>query len=144
MFAAPSTPSEKPIAAKFSNAKGATDFALAEDAADDASDLRGEIKQESLGGQSIQGVWVEGSRVTRTVAAGTAGNEQAFNITSEKWYSPDLHVVVLSRHNDPRLGETVVRLTDIKRADPDPALFHVPAEDQIRFDELATHTSHSD
>lgn len=142
MFAEPSTPSDKPIAAQFSSAKGVTaEFALAEEG---APDLPGEVKHESLGEQRLQGVWVEGSRVTRTIAAGTAGNEQAFNIVSERWYSPDLHAVVFSRLNDPRFGETVVRLTDIKRVEPDPSLFRVPDEDKIRFDELATHTSHSD
>jgi hypothetical protein len=143
MYVAPSTPSGKHIAAQFSGAKEA-EFAPAEDVANAAPNLPGEVKRESLGRQMMQGLWVEGSRVTRTIAAGTAGNKQAFDITSEEWYSPGLHVVVLKKQNDPRVGETVVRLTDIKLAEPDSSLFQVPADDQNRLNELATHTSHSD
>jgi hypothetical protein len=36
-------------------------------------------------------------------------------------------MVVLSKRNDPRFGETVYRLSDIKRAEPDPSLFQVPS-----------------
>jgi hypothetical protein len=36
-------------------------------------------------------------------------------------------MVVLSKRNDPRIGETVYRLTNIQRGDPNPALFHVPS-----------------
>ena len=49
-------------------------------------------------------------------------------ITSERWYSRELGVVVLSRRADPRYGETIYRLTKIKREEPDSALFQVPAD----------------
>jgi hypothetical protein len=35
---------------------------------------------------------------------------------------------VLSRHSDPRFGETTYRLTNIVRGEPDRALFEVPAD----------------
>jgi hypothetical protein len=47
---------------------------------------------------------------------------------SERWYSPELRVVVFSRRTDPRFGETIYRLTNIARADPDAALFQVPPD----------------
>ncbi|HEX8686715.1 MAG TPA: hypothetical protein VF654_09435, partial [Pyrinomonadaceae bacterium] len=55
------------------------------------------------------------------------GNERAIQITSERWYSPELQVVVMTRHSDPRFGETTYRLTNVTRAEPDRSLFEVPA-----------------
>jgi hypothetical protein len=46
----------------------------------------------------------------------------------ESWYSPDLQTTVLSKHSDPRNGETVTRLTNISRGEPAHALFEAPAD----------------
>jgi hypothetical protein len=93
----------------------------------DASDAGTQAKTESLGAQTMEGVAAEGKRTTRTIPAGKIGNERPIEITSEVWTSPDLHEVVLSKSNDPRIGEIVYRLTDIKRSEPDHSLFEVPA-----------------
>ncbi len=77
--------------------------------------------------QTIEGVLAHGTRETRTIAAGAIGNERAIEIVSEVWYSPDLQMIVLSKHTDPRVGETVYKLTNIQAAEPDPTLFQVPA-----------------
>lgn len=82
-------------------------------------------KSESLGRQTIGGVEAEGTRETLTIPAGTSGNEKALEIVSERWYSPELQVVVLSRRRDPRHGETTQALTDITRGEPDAALFEL-------------------
>ena len=87
----------------------------------------GQVTTESLGTQSIEGVNATGTRTTRTIPAGEIGNERSLEIKSEVWTSPDLQMVVLSKRNDPRIGETVYRLTNIQRGDPDPALFQVPS-----------------
>lgn len=84
-------------------------------------------KRESLGSQVIEGVSAEGVRNTRTIPAGAIGNEKPIVITSETWTSPDLQVVVLSKRTDPRFGETVYKLTDISRGEPDPSLFQPPS-----------------
>jgi len=94
----------------------------------------GEVKHESLGAKTIDGVSAEGKRETRTIAAGAIGNERPIEITSETWYSPDLHTVVLSKRNDPRMGETVFRLTDISRAEPDASLFQPPPGTKVEND----------
>jgi len=86
-----------------------------------------QAKTESLGTQTIEGVAAEGKRVTRSIPAGAIGNERPLETTSEVWYSPDLQVVVMSKHSDPRFGDTTYRLTDIKRAEPDRSLFAVPS-----------------
>ena len=86
-----------------------------------------DVRRESLGTQVIEGVTAEGTREIRTIPAGKIGNEKPIVITAERWTSPDLQTVVLSKRNDPRFGETVYKLTDIVRSEPDPSLFQPPA-----------------
>ena len=90
-----------------------------------------QVTRESLGTQQIEGVSAEGTRVTRTIPAGAIGNDRPIQITVESWTSPDLHVLVLQKRNDPRFGETVYRLTNVKRDEPDPTLFQVPSNFKV-------------
>ena len=85
-------------------------------------------KTESLGRQTIEGVPADGRRTTMTIPAGQAGNELPILIVTETWYSPDLQGTVLSKHSDPRNGETVTRLSNISRGEPAHALFEAPAD----------------
>jgi hypothetical protein len=87
----------------------------------------GELIKESLGSKTIEGTPAEGTRVTRTVAAGKIGNERPLTFVNETWYSSELGMTVMSRSSDPQSGETVYTLTNIQRSEPDPALFTVPA-----------------
>ncbi|HJQ25446.1 MAG TPA: hypothetical protein VKA60_16115 [Blastocatellia bacterium] len=91
-----------------------------------------EPKIEQLGKQTIEGVEAEGRRATITIPAGEIGNEQPINIIDETWYSPELKVTVMTRHSDPRMGETVYKLTNINRAEPARSLFEVPSEYTIK------------
>lgn len=91
-----------------------------------------EPKGESLGEKTIEGVTAEGTRSVVTIEAGKIGNERPLEIVSERWYSPQLQAVVLSRHSDPRFGETVYRLTNIERDEPDASLFTVPADFTVK------------
>jgi hypothetical protein len=95
------------------------------------AEFSGEVKHEDLGTQVIEGVSCTGIRETRTIAAGAIGNERPIEITSETWMSPELKMVVLSKHSDPRFGETTYHLTDIRRSEPDPSLFQVPGDYKI-------------
>jgi len=90
-----------------------------------------EVNQEQLGSQTIEGVVAEGTRVTFTIPAGKIGNERPIVTVNERWYSPELQTVVLSKNNDPRMGETTYRLTNIDRSEPDPSLFQVPADYKV-------------
>ena len=92
----------------------------------------GDSKREDLGTQIIEGVAAQGTRTTTTIPVGTIGNEQPLTIVSEQWFAPDLQVLVLTRHSDPRSGETVYRLTGIVRAEPDRTLFEVPADYTVK------------
>ncbi|MDT7603242.1 MAG: hypothetical protein QOF61_1239 [Acidobacteriota bacterium] len=82
---------------------------------------------ESLGKQSVEGVEAEGTRTTVTIPAGMMGNERPIQIVSERWYSAELQTVVMTKHSDPRFGETTYRLTNISRSEPDHTLFELPA-----------------
>lgn len=94
----------------------------------------GNARKESLGKQVIEGVEAEGSRSTVTIPAGEIGNERAIEIVSERWYSPELQAVVMTRHSDPRFGETTYKLTNINRTEPDRSLFEVPGGYTLKDD----------
>lgn len=82
--------------------------------------------REKLGRQTIEGVSAEGTRTSITIPAGEFDNERPFEITHEEWYSPDLKMIVMMRHVDPRFGETTFRLTNVARGEQDRALFYPP------------------
>ncbi|MFL6278578.1 MAG: hypothetical protein ACJ731_00565 [Vicinamibacterales bacterium] len=83
---------------------------------------------ENLGQQSLEGVNATGSRSTTTIPVGAIGNLQPIKIVAEQWFSPDLQVLVMTKHSDPRSGETTYRLQGIVRAEPDRSLFTVPPD----------------
>lgn len=87
-----------------------------------------EVTKESLGKQTIEGVDAEGTRSTITIPVGRIGNDRPLKIVSERWYSPELQIVVLSKHSDPFAGESVYRLTGINKTEPAATLFQVPAD----------------
>jgi hypothetical protein len=89
-------------------------------------------KKEDLGKQTIEGVEAEGARTTVTIPAGEIGNERPIEIVSERWYSPELQLVVMTRHSDPRQGETTYKLTNINRTEPAKSLFEVPSDYTIK------------
>lgn len=90
-----------------------------------------DVKTESLGTKTIEGVEAEGTRTTITIPAGREGNDRPILIVSERWYAPSLQIVVYSRHSDPHVGENIYRLTNITRSEPERALFQVPADYKI-------------
>jgi len=84
------------------------------------------VKTEALGTQSFDGILAEGTRTTTTIPAGTIGNDRPIEIVNERWYSPDLQVTVMTKRTDPRTGEEVTRLNNIRRGEQDPTLFQTP------------------
>ena len=89
-------------------------------------------KTESLGKQNIEGVEAEGTRSTVTIPAGEIGNDRPIEIVNERWYSPELQVLVMTRHIDPRFGENSYKLINISRTEPARDLFEVPAGYAVR------------
>ena len=90
----------------------------------------GQAVREDLGTSTIEGLTATGTRITTTIPAGAIGNLQPIKVVSEEWFSPDLQVMLLTRHSDPRAGETVYRLVNVVRAEPDHSLFAMPADEK--------------
>jgi hypothetical protein len=84
------------------------------------------VETTKLGDRMIDGVRAEGTRTTIVIPAGAAGNQLPIEIVSERWYSPDLQVVLQTDRSDPRFGDTTYRLTNILRVEPPIELFEVP------------------
>ncbi|HWS53088.1 MAG TPA: hypothetical protein VN228_03140 [Pyrinomonadaceae bacterium] len=93
---------------------------------------KGETKTEKLEKRVVEGVEAEGQRTVTTIPAGEIGNEQPIQIVHETWYSPELQLIVMTRHSDPRAGETTYRLTNINRGEPGAALFQIPGDYNVR------------
>ena len=99
-------------------ASGITEGQRAED-----RELGRERKVEALGTQMFEGVQASGTRVTLTIAAGREGNDRPYDIVSERWYSPDLQMVVMTRQSDPRSGDKTFKLANITLGEPARSLF---------------------
>ncbi len=86
-----------------------------------------DAKSDSLGTKTIEGISVEGTRITFELPTGQIGNDKPIQVVTENWYSPELKVIVMSRHLDPVSGEHIFRLVNIRRSEPAASLFAVPA-----------------
>ena len=89
------------------------------------------LKTESLGTRSFDGVMAEGHRTTLTIPAGQMGNDQPIQIVTETWYSSELQATIYQKRTDPRNGETVTRYSNISRAEPSRTLFDAPADFKV-------------
>ena len=89
------------------------------------------VKTESLGSKTMEGVSAEGTRTTITIPTGQVGNEQPLQAVIETWYSPDLQLTLWSKRDDPRTGVTITRYSNISRTEPAHSLFEVPADYKI-------------
>jgi hypothetical protein len=87
---------------------------------------------EDLPSQTFNGFMMKGSRVTVAIPVGAIGNDRELKVISERWYSPDLQVLVKSSNSDPRFGVSSYELTDIVQGPPDPLLFQVPADYNLK------------
>lgn len=85
--------------------------------------------QTSLGTETIAGTSLiaNGTQTVLTIPAGQRGNSQAITITSIRWYSPDLKIVVQSSRTDPRMGTSTYQLSNVSTAEPAESLFQLPS-----------------
>jgi len=97
------------------------------------------LSKFELGTQVAEGLELHGTRETRTFPAGVYGNDRPFEVVDEFWYSSDLKINIIVRHNDPRTGVQTVGVTELTRTEPDPKLFEVP-EDYRRVEEPSSGT----
>jgi len=84
------------------------------------------IQTETLPPDYIARLYVEGTRTTKVIPAGAAGNDREITVTTETWTSPDLKITVRRVTDDPRTGKVTTELTNIDRSDPAPSLFKAP------------------
>jgi hypothetical protein len=87
--------------------------------------------EKDLGEKSFNGINLHGLLRSRTIAADQNGTGKPVTIVDEYWYSPELAINILVKHDDPRTGEQIVSVTQIDRREPDAALFSVPATFKI-------------
>ena len=91
-----------------------------------ASESGPEAQEEDLGNEFMENVRVHGVRVTKTIPQGVSGAGTPVVVTDEYWYSDELHINMLVKHREPRTGEQTVTVTQMNRAEPDPARFQIP------------------
>ena len=70
---------------------------------------------------------VRGTRHIYKLSGRKSGIGEAIEIEDEEWYSEELHVNLLVRHVDPRLGTETVGVSGLKREEPPASMFEVPA-----------------
>jgi hypothetical protein len=90
-----------------------------------------ETRKEGLGKQTMEGVEVEGTRLTMTIPPGALGNERVIEVVTETWRSAALQMDILRKHTDPRYGTTTYRLTAVNRSEPAKSLFEIPADYKV-------------
>ena len=84
-----------------------------------------------LGTQTIAGVVLHGTRKQWTVPAANSGTSHDVMVTDDYWYSEDLKVYLVLKHNDPRTGEQTVGIVKLDRQEPDSSLFQIPSAYKI-------------
>ena len=85
-----------------------------------------------LGTREFNGVKATGSERSYEIPAGEIGNRLPIVVSTETWTSPELQVVVYQKRSDPRTGDSVLRLEDLKREEPAAALFTVPSDYTVK------------
>lgn len=91
---------------------------------------RGDGVTTPLPEQVVEGLTVTGERTTWTLPAALPGSPEPIVIVREVWRSPALQVTVRLHERDPRHGEVIERLEQVRRGEPDSALMRVPADFQ--------------
>ena len=84
------------------------------------------FKEERIGTQPLAGLTLTGIRRTRTIPAQASTTGKDIVITDEYWYSPDLSIYMIIKHNDPRTGEQIVAVSEVDRHEPPNTLLSVP------------------
>lgn len=78
--------------------------------------------------QQVQGEPCEASRITSVYPVGFLGNDRILTTVAERCVSHEFGRALLEVVQDPRYGTRTLTLQSITRGDPDPTLFHPPAD----------------
>lgn len=80
--------------------------------------------------QTIAGVYAEGKRTIITLGS-KLPNGDPVNVVEDSWTAPDLQIRLTATSDDPRGQKITMTVTDLQRAEPDPALFRIPTDYKI-------------
>ncbi len=89
-----------------------------------------------LGNKIMEGVNVIGTRTTRTISAGTIGNDTPIVSISDTWVCSDLKITMLTETDDGQGGHSTMRLEHIVRREPKAALFRIPRHYTVKENAL--------
>jgi hypothetical protein len=84
------------------------------------------LHRVSLGSDVIEGVVVEGTRITSSLNAGVFVNNEAPVENLDFWHSHDLEIDLSVTRTYKDGTERVVHVVNLSRSEPDPALFQIP------------------
>lgn len=87
---------------------------------------------KELGTREFDGVKATGRLRSYEIPAGAIGNRNPIVVSDERWFAQDLQITVYAKHSDPRTGEVVSRIENVKREEPAPELFVVPADYTVK------------
>jgi hypothetical protein len=83
-------------------------------------------QEKDLGAKTMEGLSVHGVLVTQKLPSPDHGG-QDITVTDEYWYSADLRLNMLIKHDDPRSGSATITVTQVSRTEPDEAIFQIPS-----------------
>ncbi len=87
---------------------------------------------KDMGSKDFDGVKADGKMRSYDIPAGEVGNKNPITVSNESWFSPDLQITVYSKQSDPRTGDRIYRLANLKRDEPAAALFTVPSDYTVK------------
>jgi hypothetical protein len=93
-----------------------------------------DFSEEALGTRTIAGEEAVGTRKKQLFVP--VDGKGRFSRSTETWSSPELKIDLLTVTDNSTIGSMRTEVTDLKRAEPDPELFKVPAgltlQEQVR------------
>ena len=92
-----------------------------------------------LGTQTIEGIEAFGTRTNSVIPDGLRGGAP-LTLTQEQWFAPELQLTILTVQTNALEGTVkTMKIENLSRIEPDPALFYVPADYTVA-DEKQTFT----
>ena len=87
-------------------------------------------EQKDLGSKTMEGLSVHGVLITQHLPSPNQGGQEN-TVTDEYWYSSDLRLNMLVKHNDPLSGSATITVTQVSRTEPEEAIFQIPGGYQL-------------
>jgi hypothetical protein len=84
-----------------------------------------QMHRDYRGVRPLGGLTLTGIRKSHTIPANMSTTGHDIVIVDEYWYSPDLSIYMIVKHNDPRTGEQIVTVSGVDRHEPNANVFAV-------------------